>query len=33
MFVLVTVEPEGVVAIPNGQEREDIIFNIGKFYI
>lgn len=28
MFVLVTVEPEGVVAIPNGQEREDIIFNI-----
>jgi hypothetical protein len=26
----VTVEPEGVVAIPNVQEREYIIFNIGK---
>lgn len=28
--MLVTVEPEGVVAIPNVQEREYIIFNIGK---
>ncbi|KAL6216525.1 hypothetical protein ACLB2K_009748 [Fragaria x ananassa] len=28
MYVLVTVEPEGVVAIPNVQEREHIIFNI-----
>ncbi|XP_050366023.1 uncharacterized protein LOC126784596 [Argentina anserina] len=28
MYVLVTVEPEGVVAIPDAQEREDIIFNI-----
>lgn len=28
VFVLVTVEPEGVVAIPNVQEREYIIFNI-----
>ncbi|KAM5565602.1 hypothetical protein ABKV19_019557 [Rosa sericea] len=27
-YVLVTVEPEGVVAIPNVQEREYIIFNI-----
>lgn len=30
MYVLVTVEPEGVVAIPNVKERESIIFNIGK---
>ncbi|XP_048436252.1 uncharacterized protein LOC103951769 isoform X3 [Pyrus x bretschneideri] len=28
MSVLVSVEPEGVVAIPNVQEREHIIFNI-----
>ncbi|KAI7995207.1 hypothetical protein LOK49_LG11G01774 [Camellia lanceoleosa] len=28
MFVLVTVEPEGVVAIPNVQERKEVIFNI-----
>ncbi|PQQ13901.1 uncharacterized protein Pyn_06405 [Prunus yedoensis var. nudiflora] len=28
MYVLVSVEPEGVVAIPNVQEREHIIFNI-----
>ncbi|XP_062023855.1 uncharacterized protein LOC133740040 [Rosa rugosa] len=28
MYVLVSVEPEGVVAIPNVQEREYIIFNI-----
>ncbi|XP_044477773.1 uncharacterized protein LOC123205036 [Mangifera indica] len=28
MYVLVTVEPEGVVAIPNVKERESIIFNI-----
>lgn len=27
-FVLVTVEPEGVVAIPHVQEREEIIYNI-----
>lgn len=30
MYVLVTVEPEGVVAMPNVQEREFIIFNIGN---
>lgn len=30
MSVLVSVEPEGVVAIPNVQEREHIIFNIGN---
>ncbi|XP_031258630.1 uncharacterized protein LOC116116711 isoform X2 [Pistacia vera] len=28
MYVLVTVEPEGIVAIPHVQEREFIIFNI-----
>ncbi|KAL4318887.1 hypothetical protein GQ457_18G002370 [Hibiscus cannabinus] len=28
LFVLVTVEPEGFVAIPNTKEREFIIFNI-----
>lgn len=28
--VLVTVEPEGVVALKNVQERELIIFNIGS---
>lgn len=32
MYVLVTVEPEGVVAIPNVQEREHIIFNIGNVH-
>ena len=30
MYVLVTVEPEGIVAIPHVQERGFIIFNIGK---
>ena len=33
MYVLVTVEPEGVVAIPNVQEREEIIFNIGSVHV
>ncbi|KAM7459335.1 hypothetical protein LguiA_036329 [Lonicera macranthoides] len=28
MHVLVSVEPEGVVAIPHGQERKHVIFNI-----
>ncbi|GKV09995.1 hypothetical protein SLEP1_g21424 [Rubroshorea leprosula] len=28
LYVLVTVEPEGVVAIPNVKEREFVIFNI-----
>ncbi|KAF7139494.1 hypothetical protein RHSIM_Rhsim07G0145000 [Rhododendron simsii] len=28
MYVLVTVEPEGVVALPNVQERKEVIFNI-----
>ncbi|CAK9158816.1 unnamed protein product [Ilex paraguariensis] len=28
MYVLVTVEPEGIVAIPHGQEREYVIYNI-----
>ncbi|VFQ84693.1 unnamed protein product [Cuscuta campestris] len=28
MFVLVTVEPEGVVAMPGVQEREFVMFNI-----
>ncbi|CAL9240880.1 unnamed protein product [Arabidopsis halleri] len=28
--VLVTVEPEGIVAIPNSKERSFIIYNIGK---
>nr|XP_043623061.1 uncharacterized protein LOC122594816 [Erigeron canadensis] len=27
-YVLLTVEPEGVVAIPNGKEREMVIYNI-----
>ncbi|XP_035844241.1 uncharacterized protein LOC110929797 isoform X1 [Helianthus annuus] len=27
-FVVLTVEPEGVVAIPNGKERETVIYNI-----
>ncbi|KAL9254302.1 hypothetical protein AKJ16_DCAP16321 [Drosera capensis] len=30
MYVLVTVEPEGIVAIPGVQEREFILFNIGE---
>ena len=30
LYILVTVEPEGFVAIPNTKEREFIIFNIGK---
>ncbi|XP_042988526.1 uncharacterized protein LOC122316074 isoform X2 [Carya illinoinensis] len=30
IYVLVTVEPEGIVAIPHVQERLFIIFNIGK---
>ena len=30
MFVLVTVEPAGVVAIPHARERELVIFNIGN---
>ncbi|CAI0441406.1 unnamed protein product [Linum tenue] len=30
LYVLVTVEPEGVVAIPNVPEREAIIFNIAN---
>ncbi|CAN1161824.1 hypothetical protein LINPERHAP2_LOCUS24145 [Linum perenne] len=29
LYVLVTVQPEGVVAIPNVPERQAIIFNIG----
>ncbi|MBA0578092.1 hypothetical protein Gorai_020393 [Gossypium raimondii] len=32
LHVLVTVEPEGFVAIPNTKEREFIIFNIARFY-
>ncbi|XP_057976452.1 uncharacterized protein LOC131163755 isoform X2 [Malania oleifera] len=28
MYVLVTVEPEGIVAIPRAQERQFVIFNI-----
>lgn len=28
-YVLITVEPEGFVAIPGVQERENILFNIG----
>ncbi|GFZ17196.1 hypothetical protein Acr_26g0004660 [Actinidia rufa] len=31
MYVLVTVEPEGIVAIPNGLERKEVVFNIGNF--
>ena len=30
IYVLVTVEAAGVVAIPHAQERENVIFNIGK---
>ena len=30
VYVLVTVEPEGVVAKPNVPERELALFNIGK---
>ncbi|KAG5379102.1 hypothetical protein IGI04_026944 [Brassica rapa subsp. trilocularis] len=30
LHVLVTVEPEGIVAIPNFKERSSIIYNIGK---
>ncbi|CAH2036686.1 unnamed protein product, partial [Thlaspi arvense] len=35
LYVLVTVEPEGIVAIPNFKERAFIIYNIGKpfFYL
>jgi hypothetical protein len=29
VYVLVIVEPEGVVAKPNVPEREDALFNIG----
>ncbi|CAI9259273.1 unnamed protein product [Lactuca saligna] len=29
MYVMLTVETEGVVAIPNGKEREMVIYNIG----
>lgn len=29
---MLTVETEGVVAIPNGKEREMVIYNIGNFY-
>lgn len=32
MFVLVNVEPEGIVAIPGVKEREHIIYNIGKHF-
>ncbi|MBA0576618.1 hypothetical protein Golob_024465, partial [Gossypium lobatum] len=32
LHVLVTVEPEGFVAIPNTKEREFIIFNIARVY-
>lgn len=32
MYVLVTVEPEGIVAIPNFKERSFIIYNIGKAF-
>ncbi|XP_052211348.1 uncharacterized protein LOC127814121 isoform X2 [Diospyros lotus] len=28
IYVLVTVKPEGVVAMPHGQERQEVIFNI-----
>ncbi|KAL2901220.1 ABC transporter A family member 6, partial [Bienertia sinuspersici] len=31
LYVLVTVEPEGSVAIPDVQERESILFNIGVY--
>ncbi|ANM58229.1 hypothetical protein AtNW77_Chr1g0023421 [Arabidopsis thaliana] len=32
LYVLVTVEPEGIVAIPNVKERPSIIYNIGKLF-
>ncbi|KAE9453539.1 hypothetical protein C3L33_14560, partial [Rhododendron williamsianum] len=32
MYVLVTVEPEGVVALPNVQERKEVIFNIEQHF-
>jgi hypothetical protein len=33
VYVLVTVEPEGVVAKPNVPERELALFNIGKLCV
>ncbi|KAK9141998.1 hypothetical protein Syun_011398 [Stephania yunnanensis] len=30
LYVLVSVEPAGFVAFPNVQERQDVIYNIGK---
>lgn len=30
MYVLVIVEPAGIVAMPHGQERQFVIFNIGE---
>ncbi|CAG7869541.1 unnamed protein product [Brassica rapa] len=33
LYVLVTVEPEGIVAIPNFKERSFIIYNIGKLFL
>lgn len=30
LYVLVSVQPEGFVAIPGVRERKDVIFNIGK---
>ncbi|ESQ27475.1 hypothetical protein EUTSA_v10019630mg [Eutrema salsugineum] len=30
LYVLVTAEPEGIMAIPNSEERSFIIYNIGK---
>lgn len=30
IYVLVAVEPEGIVAIPHVDERQFIIFNIGR---
>ncbi|GAB2302660.1 hypothetical protein Dimus_036658 [Dionaea muscipula] len=30
LYVLVTVEPEGIVAIPGAQDREFILFNIDE---
>ncbi|XP_018473493.2 uncharacterized protein LOC108844699 isoform X1 [Raphanus sativus] len=32
LYVLVAVEPEGIVAIPNFKERSFIIYNIGKVF-
>ncbi|CAH2067591.1 unnamed protein product [Thlaspi arvense] len=31
LYVLLTVEPEGIVAIPNSEERSFVVHNIGKF--